>query len=157
MMTSISHLRTKFLHGKKKDSYIFINQRRTVSVGAVVEVSRLAVDGVGVGVPRRVAGEKRHPIQVFDVGVPPLTEEDGLLTVGLGERVGLGAAAGSDDQRAVDGGAEQGDVGVPPQRALLVRHVEAVGVVAARLDGALRHHRRPVRPRRAALEDPVPA
>ena len=61
---------------------------RTVCVGAVVEVPRLAVDGVGVGVRRRVASEERHPIQVFDVGVPPLAEEDGL-PVGLGERGGF--------------------------------------------------------------------
>jgi hypothetical protein len=46
---------------------------------------------------------------------------------------------------------------VPPQRALLPRDVEPVRVAVARADGALRHHRRAVRPRRAPLEDAVPA
>jgi hypothetical protein len=134
--------------------YIYI---RTVPVGAVVQVSRLAVDGVRVGAARREPGEERHLLEVVDVVVPPLAEDDGLLGVRLGERVGVGAGAGAEDQRAVHGGAEEGDVGVPPQRPLLRRRVEAVRVVAARLDRTLRHHRRAVRPRRAALEYAVPA
>jgi hypothetical protein len=132
-------------------------QKHTVGARAVVEVPRLAVDGVGVGVHRRDTGEVRHPLQVINVGVPPLAEDDGLLPVGLGERVGLDAALGTDDERAIDGSAEEGDVGVPPQRTLLCRHVEPVGVVAAGLDRALRHHHRTVRPWRAALERAVPA
>jgi len=47
-------------------------------------------------------------------------------------------------------------VGVPPQRALLPRDAEPVRVGAAGLDGALRHHARPVRPRRHELEHTMP-
>lgn len=143
-----------YLNGLMMHGCIYI---RTVRVGAVVQVSRLAVDGVRVGATRRAPGEERHLLEVVDVVVPPLAEEDGLLGVRLGERVGVGAGAGAEDQRAVHGGAEEGDVGVPPQRPLLRRRVEAVRVVAARLDRTLRHHRRAVRPRRAALEYAVPA
>lgn len=133
-------------------------QRHTVRGGAVVEVAGLAVDGVGVGGRRGIAGEERRLLQFVDVVVPPLAEHDDHLLVGLGgERVGAGAAPGQDDERAVDGGAEEGDVGVPPQRAFLARDVEAVGVVGGGPDGALRHHHRPVGPLRAPLEYAVPA
>lgn len=104
----------------------------------------------------RDAGEEGHALHVVDGGVPPLAEDDDVLLVGLGERVGLGAAAGPDDERAVDGGAVERDVGVPPQRALLPVDVEPVRVVAAGLHRALRHHRRTVRPRRATLEHAMP-
>ena len=93
--------------------------------------------------------------QEGDVGVPPLAEQDDRLAVGLGERVRAGA--GADDEGAVHGGAQEGAVRVPPQRALLPGHAEPVRVAAARPDRALRHHRRAVRPRRAPLEHAVPA
>lgn len=65
--------------------------------------------------------------------------------VGRGERVG-GAIPGLDDEGAVHGGAQEGGVRVPPQRALLPGHVEAVRVGAVGLDRALGHHARTVRP-----------
>jgi hypothetical protein len=73
-----------------------------------------------------------------------------------GERVGH-AELGEDDDGAVDGGAEPGDVRVPPQRAALPGDGELVDVGLARLDRALRDVRWPVRPARLQLPDAVPA
>ena len=84
-----------------------------------------------------------------------LTEDDGDLLVGRRERVGH-AELGEDDQGPVDGGAEPGDVGVPPQRAALPGDGEVVHVALPRLDRALRDVRRAVRPPRPQLPDAVP-
>lgn len=74
------------------------------------------------------------------------TEYDGDLLVRRRERVGV-AAPRPDDEGAVHRRAEEGGVGVPPQRAFLPGHAEPVRVRAVGLDGALRHHARPIRPR----------
>ena len=84
------------------------------------------------------------------------TEDDGDLLVRGGEGVG-DAELGEDDEGAVDGGAEPGDVGVPPQGAALPGHREVVHVALPRLDRALRDVRRPVRPPGPHLPDAVPA
>jgi hypothetical protein len=84
-----------------------------------------------------------------------LTEDDGDLLVGRRERVGH-AELGEDDDGPVDGGAQPGDVRVPPQRAALPDHGEVVHVALPRLDRALRDVRRPVRPPRPQLPDAVP-
>jgi len=84
-----------------------------------------------------------------------LTEHDGDLHVRRREGVGV-AGARADDEGAVHGGAEEGGVRVPPQRALLPRHAEPVRVGAAGLDGALRHQARPVGPGGHELEHTMP-
>jgi hypothetical protein len=85
-----------------------------------------------------------------------LTEDDGDLLVRRRERVG-DAGPGQDDEGPVDGGAQPGDVRVPPQRAALPGDGVVVHVALPRLDRALRDVRRPVRPPRAQLPDTVPA
>lgn len=134
-----------------------IDQQLTVGGRAVVEIAGFAVDGVRVGVGRRIASNEGALLQVVHVRLPPLTEDDHHLLVGHGERVGLGAAARFDDERAIDGGAEEGKMGVPPQRALLPGDVEPVSVVASGTDRTLRDHSRSIRPWRTALEDTMPA
>lgn len=78
-----------------------------------------------------------------------------MLLVGGGEGVG-NAGLGVDDDGAVDGAAEPGDVGVPQQRALLPEQRELVRERLPRLDRALRDVRRPVRPARQPLPHSVP-
>jgi hypothetical protein len=85
-----------------------------------------------------------------------LTEDDGDLLVRRRERVGH-TELGQDDDGAVDGGAQPGDVRVPPQRAALPRDGEVVDVALPRRDRALRDVRRSVRPPRPQLPDAVPA
>ncbi len=67
------------------------------------------------------------------------------------------AGRGQDDHGAMHGGAQPGDVRVPPQRATLPGDGEPVHVASPGLDRALRDVRRPVRPPAQQLPDPVPA
>ena len=79
------------------------------------------------------------------------TEDDGDLLVGFNrERVGHAALG------PVERGAHPGDVRVPQQGAPLPRDGEVVHEALPRLDGALRHVRRPVRPPRPQLPNAVP-
>jgi hypothetical protein len=52
----------------------------------------------------------------------------------------VGAGLWADDDGAVQGCPENGDVGMPPQRALLPVHVEPVGECRVWLDRALCYH-----------------
>ncbi len=83
------------------------------------------------------------------------TKDDGYLLVWLLEGEG-GAALGVDDDGAVDGGAVEVAVRVPPQRALLLEQDHLVGEVTAWPDRALRDELRPVRPRVPWLVHAVP-
>lgn len=76
------------------------------------------------------------------------------MRLGEGQRE---AGLGEDDDGAVHGGAEPGDVRVPPQRATLPGDGEPVHVASPGLDRALRDVRRSVRPPAQQLPDPVPA
>ena len=69
----------------------------------------------------------------------------------------MGAGPRLDDEGTVDGGSEGGDVGVPPEGALLAGDGELVGVAVSGHDRALRYHIRPVGPAGEQLEDPMPA
>lgn len=84
------------------------------------------------------------------------TEDNGYLLVRLLEGEG-GAALGVDDDGAVDGGAVEVAVRVPPQRALFLGQDDPVREVGAGLDGALRYVLRPIRPRVPRLVHAVPA
>jgi len=123
---------------------------------AVVERARQPVDGEGVGDVGSSAGLERLADHRLRVRRPPLAEDDGDLLVGRRERV-RDAGLGQDDDGAVDGGAQPGDVRVPPQRAALPRDGELVHVALPALDRALRDVRRPVRPPAPQLPDAVPA
>jgi len=59
------------------------------------------------------------------------TQHYDLLLVRLWERVPMVAVPRSNDDGAMDGGAEHGAVRVPPQRPLLPGHVVPVGVARA--------------------------
>ena len=69
----------------------------------------------------------------------------------------LSSPIGEDDDGAVDGGAVEAGVGVPPERALFLGEDDAVGEGGAGLDEALRDVLRPVRPRVPRLFLAVPA
>ena len=108
--------------------------------------------------PFTSAGRRAGPAAGLAATARPtqLTEDDGDLLVRRRERVG-DAELGQDDEGPVDGGAQPGDVRVPPQRAALPDDGVVVHVALPRLDRALRDVRRPVRPPRAQLPDAVPA
>jgi len=126
--------------------------------GAVAEVAELPVDGgrqrvvveVTVGHP---------PVELHEVELPPLADDDGHV---LGRRRRRAAervvrpVLGADDEGAIDGGAEAGDVRVPPQGADLAGEVEAVGVVGAGRDGALGDEAGAVGPAAPELPHAVP-
>lgn len=90
-----------------------------------------------------------------EIGVYNLTEDDGDFSVGLLEGIGV-VAAGEDDDGAVKGGSEPGQVGVPEERPSLAGDGEIVSVGVAGLDGALGHVGRAVGPPGAELPDAVP-
>lgn len=60
----------------------------------------------------------------------------------------VGAGLWADDDDAVQGCPEDGDVRVPPQRALLAVHLEPVGERRVWLDWALCYHSGAIRPAR---------
>jgi len=130
-------------------------QLERVLSGAVVERPRESVNGVGVGDVGSAAGLQRLRDHRLRVVPPPLAEHDGHLLVRRRERV-RHAGGGQDDDGPVDGGAEPGDVRVPPQRAALPDDLVPVHVALAGLDRALRDVRGPVRPPAQQLPHAVP-
>ena len=83
------------------------------------------------------------------------TEYDGYLLVWLLEGEG-GSELGVDDNGAVDCGAVEVAVRVPPERTLFLRQDDPVGEVAAGADGTLGDVLRPVGPRVAWLVHTMP-
>lgn len=73
------------------------------------------------------------------------TYDDGDLPVRLWSKR-IRRVSGPDDESPVQGCAQAGDVGVPPQGAFLSGDVEPVGEAAAWQDGALGDHRHAVGP-----------
>lgn len=116
----------------------------------------MAVDGECIGRRRGPAAGYHLFLQLQYVFVPVFPKDENVLLVRIGKGI-RDAGLGVDDEGAVDGGAEPGDVGVPEQSAPLPDQRELVRVGLTRLNRALSDVSRPIRPASQPLSHPMPA
>lgn len=66
--------------------------------------------------------------------------------MGRGERVSVRAFSWPDDERSIDGSSVEGDMGMPPECALLTYNVELICIFVTGLYRALGYHVGPIGP-----------
>jgi hypothetical protein len=149
--------------------YIYCND-----TGAVVEIAKFSIDSRPSGVITERAAIGEVLVHFHQISLPPFTcqfnsfgselemhswngrtyvrtYDDGNIHMRLMILEWVRAGLGADDDDAMQGCPEDGDVGVPPQRALLPVHLETVGERGVGLDWALRYHSGAIGPTRQAL------
>nr|ACR36387.1 unknown [Zea mays] len=137
------HVRLPLLHVE--------NEVVLYDAGAVVEIAKFSIDSRPSGVITERAAIGEVLVHFHQISLPPFTYDDGNIHMRLMILEWVRAGLGADDDDAMQGCPEDGDVGVPPQRALLPVHLETVGERGVGLDWALRYHSGAIGPTRQAL------